>query len=109
MCLCFDSKFQGINIAKPKIGFSFIVHPLGSSEMACTTTSGDDPDKPCIFPFKFRGITHNNCTLIGNEPGKVSAWCSTKVDDSGKHVGGGKGNWGVCEPKCQPNPGKYTY
>ena len=83
--------------------YFFIFHPLGSSR--CTTTSGPDPNKLCIFPFKFRGITYNSCTTNGNDPGDTNAWCSTKVDDSGEHVGDGQGNWGNCETKCQ-NLGK---
>ena len=66
----------------------------------CTTTSGPDANKTCIFPFKFAHVTYNRCTTDGNDPGDVKAWCSTKVDDSGKHVGG-EGNWGSCELKCQ--------
>ena len=30
------------------------------------------------------------------------AWCSTKVDNSGRHIGG-QGNYGFCDPKCQPS------
>ena len=69
--------------------------------LGCITTSGPDPNKPCIFPFKFRNVTYNTCTTSGNEAGNTKAWCSTKVDNLGKHIGNGQGNWGDCESKCQ--------
>ena len=68
--------------------------------MACTTTSGPDPYKPCAFPFKFRDITYKSCTTDHNDPGDTNAWCSTKTDYSDTHV---KGNYGFCEQKCQSN------
>merc|ERR1712080_769270 len=70
---------------------------------ACTTVSGPDPGKSCVFPFKFRGITYFSCTTSGNNPGNTKAWCSTKLDNSGIHVGS-EGNWGDCEPRCQSTP-----
>ena len=72
--------------------------------MGCTTESGPDPDKSCVFPFKLGGNTHKCCTLELNDPGETNAWCSTMVDDLGEHVEG-QGNWGICETKCQP---KFT-
>ena len=69
--------------------------------MGCKTTSGSDPNKPCVFPFKFGDETHKCCTTALNDPGDTNAWCSTMVDDLGQHVGG-QGKWGVCESKCQP-------
>ena len=32
--------------------------------------SGYDPDKPCVFPFKWRGVTFDRCTDF-NEYSKV--------------------------------------
>ena len=76
-------------------------------ELACTTKTGPDPNKPCQFPFKYKSITYNQCTIDGNEENETSAWCSTKVDDSGNHVAG-QGKYGFCEPKCQPkNIGRF--
>ena len=69
--------------------------------VACSTTSGEDPNKPCVFPFIFKGITYNWCTKDGNESGDTEAWCATKVDGSGEYERGTT-NWGFCEPKCQP-------
>ena len=73
----------------------------------CKTISGPSSNKPCIFPFKFRGDIHNDCNWDGDSSG--GAWCSTLIDDSGQHVGG-KGNWGNCGPKCPipPNPIQST-
>ena len=68
------------------------------------TASGDDPNKPCIFPFNIHGGTQYGC-LIDNpdEP----AWCSTKTDGDGNHIGF-QGNWGYCDvSKCPMPDGKY--
>ena len=77
-----------------------IFHHVGSSKLSCTTTTGPGANKSCVFPFKFRSVTYNNCTTATNNPDDTKAWCSTKVDEFGNHVGG-QGNWGHCEPKCQ--------
>ena len=60
--------------------------------------SGPNPNALCIFPFKFNGITYHQCTTAGNAEGDINPWCSTLVDDSGIHIGGGAGNWGNCCP-----------
>ena len=83
--------------------FQFALFFIGNEEilpLTCTTTSGPDSDKPCVFPFTFAKVTYNNCTTKGNEPGDNKAWCSTKVDESGNHIGG-QGNYGFCEQRCQ--------
>jgi len=67
----------------------------------CTTIGGRDPGKQCKFPFRFDGITYNSCTYAGNGAGETAAWCSTKVDSSGNHVGG-QGKWGECPSSCSP-------
>ena len=56
---------------------------------------------PCIFPFEYKGVAHNQCTW-DSDAGN-SAWCSTKVDNDGKHIGG-HGNWGNCASKCPTAP-----
>ena len=81
-----------------------LVFPL---VFTCTTKTGPDPNKSCQFPFKYDGITYNQCTTDGNEENETLAWCSTKVDNSGNHVAG-QGKYGFCEPKCQPrNIGRF--
>ena len=79
------------------------------------TVSGADPNKACIFLFKFDGVRHDTCIWDDAHPSAPS-WCSTLVDDQGKHVGG-QGKWGNCEPDCptainyndetKPLPGEY--
>ena len=40
------------------------------------------PDKLCVFPFKYYGVTYNGCTSIDySEP-----WCSVATDDNGNYV-----------------------
>ena len=36
---------------------------LFSFSESCITVGGPASGLPCIFPFKFNGITHNNCTM----------------------------------------------
>ena len=70
--------------------------------------SGPSPNTSCIFPFKFNEITYYKCTTAYFGTDKP-AWCSTLVDASGKHVGGG-GNYGFCEQDCNLKIGeKITY
>ena len=63
----------------------------------CVTISGADPNKTCIFPFKFDGIKYSTCIRIegfNNDP-----FCSTMVDDAGIHISG-QGKWGNCGQNC---------
>ena len=65
----------------------------------CVTVSGAAPSLPCIFPFRFNGVTHNKCTWDQAHLTEHKAWCSTLVDETGHHVGG-QGKWGNCGPGC---------
>merc|ERR1712183_107499 len=66
----------------------------------CITTSGASANKPCIFPFKYRGVVYNKCTWVDAATHTNNkAWCSTEVDSRGYHVGG-QGKWGNCGPAC---------
>ena len=69
----------------------------------CKTVSGPDAHKPCIFPFRFNGVSYNTCTLVSTNDNKP--WCSTRVDNSGTHVSDG-GYYGDCGPKCPMPTGK---
>ena len=57
--------------------------------------SGPDANKECVFPFKFDGITYNECIYKGNKANETEPWCSTKTNSNGNHVSG-QGNWGFC-------------
>ena len=67
-----------------------------NTKLSCKTIAGPDTNKSCIFPFKYKGIIHHNCTLAGDSSG--GAWCSTLVDGEGKHIGGR--HWGTCGQSC---------
>ena len=69
----------------------------------CVTVSGAAPSLPCIFPFRFNGVTHNKCTWDQAHLTEHKAWCSTLVDETGHHVGG-QGKWGNCAPGCPIPP-----
>jgi len=69
------------------------------AQESCKTTSGASVNKPCVFPFKYRGVEYNRCTLVDSSHTNNKAWCSTEVDSNGNHVGG-QGKWGNCGPAC---------
>ena len=66
------------------------------SNSQCTATNYKSETRPCQFPFTLsNGKTYNSCTTDEDSDDKY--WCSTKVDDKGKHV---KGYWGYCDENC---------
>ena len=56
----------------------------------------------CVFPFKYKGKTHEKCTKVDSDNGK--SWCAydiqpgTEVPQDGKH-------WGDCNDDC-PGAGR---
>lgn len=68
-----------------------------SSSSSCLTVGGDDVGSPCVFPFIYHDRSYSKCTLSNADDGL--AWCSTKVDAEGAHVGG-EGKWGQCSQDC---------
>lgn len=78
---------KGIKASKP------------AAAKVCVTVSGASPNLPCIFPFRFNGVTHNKCTWDQAHLTEHKAWCSTLVDGTGHHVGG-QGKWGNCGAGC---------
>ena len=66
--------------------------------LPCITESGPDSNSTCQFPFQFDGLTWTSCTTQGNSyEDRNKTWCSTKVDESGKHV---TDKWGWCNENC---------
>ena len=63
----------------------------------CITTSGQDPLRPCILPFVYRGQTFAACALDDAIDGK--AWCPTAVSSSGAYTS--FRSWGACGPGCE--------
>ena len=58
-------------------------------------------DTPCVFPFKYKGITYQSCTFVRRydnnskeaiEPDEP--WCATGIDSQGNVI---EGKWGVCD------------
>jgi len=61
-----------------------------SCPRGCSTVSGPDPGKLCVFPFKWNGTVYRECTTHMNS-GQL--WCPTEVD----HLNGYIDNkWGNC-------------
>ena len=67
----------------------------------CRTNGGAVPDAPCLFPFKYKGITYQECTLDEYD----IAFCPTKLDSEGNFI---DGEWGNCGYKC-PGYSKTKY
>jgi len=67
----------------------------GSQSKACKSENGRD----CVFPFKYKGTTYNQCTKKGSK----KAWCANEVNErTGVAV---SGEWADCEAGC---PGTIT-
>ena len=65
------------------------------TEEGCLDTNG----AKCIFPFTYRGVTHQTCTSQGS----FIAYCSIKNDENGNMVVGG-----LCSNKdCPYEDSKY--
>ena len=64
------------------------------SESDCTTVSGKIQNEKCIFPFEYKGTIYHSCPWAFEDKKR---WCSTKVDEDGKHL---TGNWGHCGAEC---------
>ena len=58
-----------------------------------TSSSGHKSCEMCQFPFKYKGITYNNCTNVDQD----GYWCSTRTYPNGKHK---TGFWGLCQNYC---------
>merc|ERR1711971_144390 len=72
-----------------------------SLQSSCITIGGPTPNKPCIFPFRFNGVTHNSCTSVNiNQP-----WCSTATLSDGSHI---TGQYGLCPSTCSSSGGRLT-
>ena len=52
-------------------------------------------EKPCIFPFKFRGKEVNTCI---STPRRPQPWCPTEIDSSNGYPV--RGQWGYCNDEC---------
>ena len=58
----------------------------------CFTISGAIKGKKCIFPFRYNGVLHHQCTKDDHD----KLWCSTQIDENGDYVDGQWGNCGPC-------------
>jgi len=53
----------------------------------------DKEDKPCVFPFIYKGETYQSCTKVDHD----DWWCSISTDTTGHHI---TGQWGHCNSAC---------
>ena len=93
--------------------FMLVSHNMkgGPATYPCTITSGDNPGKPCSFPFVFpdcsvfpkptfcnkntssQSIEYNECILTG----ETKHWCSTKTHLNNSYI---EREWGFCSEEC---------
>ena len=59
--------------------------------------------RKCVFPFEFRGLAHDACTVHGNKNAKERRWCATKVDDAGVME-----IWSECGRECPSEEGCWA-
>ena len=97
----FTWQFNTGNYVSSKWGAPF--HPAGEGlhvqcitdlEKQCQTVGGQSTGVPCIFPFKYGGISYETCIEYGGQPA-----CATELDEDGNAI-----NYGFCGPNC-PLPG----
>jgi len=75
-------------------------HEVWTSTTVCRTKNdGPEPEKPCEFPFQYKGKEYLECTT---EAYGSKHWCGTTyyVTD--------KAGWGACSSSCISAPGKST-
>ena len=68
------------------------------SQCLTTPESPQNPNSPCILPFRFNGRLENQCILdvtTGNY------WCPTKLNSDGDYIFN-KDSWGFCGSSCPP-------
>jgi len=70
-------------------------------EVCLTSKDSKASEKECVFPFTFNNFTYNGCPTDPTDETKTKRWCSTKVDETGKHIAGGD-DWGYCTEGCTP-------
>merc|ERR1719357_1990042 len=68
----------------------------------CKTTYGPAAGSPCVFPFKWRGVSYSGCAVYNDRP-----WCSTCTDANDEHVSGINA-WGYCDTSACPIQGGTT-
>ena len=77
-------QFLVITYIGSKDYFKFYFSDNTFQESSCLTATGLTPDKPCIFPFIYNGVTYNHC-IWGEHEANFDGdhWCSTKVNETG--------------------------
>ena len=73
------------------LDWSFCLPECSVSDLKCDSTDANEFPEYCIFPFVYRGTTHEKCTSEGWH----TAWCSTQNDDNNMTL-----QWRNCESEC---------
>ena len=64
----------------------------------CNTVGGPETNKPCIFPFVWKGLQFDKCTDINHPESNNTSelYCATNVDEVTKEMKA----WGKCSRTC---------
>ena len=70
--------------------------------LECKTIAGQDPYKPCVFPFIYEDVSYDECTRANFD----QLWCATEVDSDGEWT-----KWGNCDmaPDTCPPGSNYFH
>lgn len=70
----------------------------------CKTIGGNFPNRPCVFPFTFKGKTYHECTeMVTDNHGYSLPQCPTKKEFV---VNSTIYHWGNCGSECPGSPDK---
>jgi len=69
-----------------------IVNSNRLRDRSCDSEGSGPYNQACVFPFRYNGVTYNECTTTGSN----FEWCSTFTDSTNSHQ---KGYWGNCDSK----------
>lgn len=83
-------------------GYHFLSLDGDCYTIASSGGNNPDPNKKCIFPFRYQGKEFTKCTKYDNNG---VFWCATQVDSDGEYVSHSN-KWGVCAEEC-PKEGKH--
>ena len=96
-----SSILQSFDIKFIMVPWKFFLQIVCATNKSWSRITNNDPGKLCIFPFKYKGVTYNECTNVDNEIiGANIFWCATKVDEDGELAADSR-HWGECNEYCR--------
>jgi len=69
-----------------------IVNSNRLRDRSCDTEGSGPYNQACVFPFRYNGVTYEDCTTANSNV----KWCSTKTDATNAHM---SNYWGNCDSR----------